>query len=247
MTSGLPKIFQAIPLAPLVRCRTARVVISMWVIVLVGVATGILAGFLGVGGGFIRVPALVYLVGVSTHVAVGTDLVEIVFSGAYGCLRHSMEGNVDFVAVMFMLGGAMFGAQAGSIATSHVRGPAIRYVLSYSLALAAAGSAVRLVSGLARGHLFLFNSLAIIVTLGEMLFLCFFIFALVFWAVRAERGHRVPGWVLPLLVRPAPAGQPGVGEQVRLSDRMWLVVSGLLAVSMAFAAVYVAVSGRMGW
>ena len=133
--------FQSIPIMPIVRCRTARVVISMWVIVLVGVVTGVLAGFLGVGGGFIRVPALVYLVGASTHIAVGTDLVEIVVSGGYGALRHSMEGNVDMMAVLFMIIGAMFGAQFGSIATSYVRGPAIRYILSYSLILATVGAA----------------------------------------------------------------------------------------------------------
>jgi len=120
-TSNLPKIFQSIPLAPIVRCRTARVIVSMWVIVLVGMVTGVLAGFLGVGGGFIRVPALVYVVGASTHIAVGTDLVEIVVSGAYGALRHSIEGNVDMMAVLFMIVGAMFGAQVGSIATSYVR------------------------------------------------------------------------------------------------------------------------------
>ena len=118
----------------------------MWVIVLVGVVTGFLAGFLGVGGGFIRVPALVYLVGASTHIAVGTDLVEIVFSGGYGALRHSIEGHVDMMAVLFMISGALFGAQFGSIATAYVRGPAIRYVLSYSLILATlgAGHAARL-------------------------------------------------------------------------------------------------------
>ncbi len=102
----------------------------MWVIVVVGVVTGLLAGFLGVGGGFIRVPALVYIVGASTHIAVGTDLVEIVFSGGYGALRHSIEGHVDMMAVLFMISGAMIGAQFGSIATSYVRGPAIRYILS---------------------------------------------------------------------------------------------------------------------
>jgi uncharacterized protein len=144
-TSNLPKIFQSIPLAPIVRCRTARVIVSMWVIVLVGMVTGVLAGFLGVGGGFIRVPALVYVVGASTHIAVGTDLVEIVVSGAYGALRHSIEGNVDMMAVLFMIVGAMFGAQVGSIATSYVRGPAIRYILSYSLILATLGAALRLI------------------------------------------------------------------------------------------------------
>jgi uncharacterized membrane protein YfcA len=240
--AGLSRFFQAFRLGPIVQCRTAGVSISIWVVLFVGLATGVLAGFLGVGGGFIRVPALVYLVGASTHVAVGTDLVEIVFSGAYGCLRHSMEGNVDFVAVMFMLGGAMFGAQVGSIATSYVRGPAIRYVLSYSLALAAVGSAVRLGSALADGRSGFLNALAVIVTLGEMLFLCLYVLALVFWASRAGKGQRVPRWVLPLLVRPLPAGSPA--ESARPLDRMWVVVAGLLAVSGALATAYVTIAGR---
>jgi uncharacterized membrane protein YfcA len=200
-TSGLPKMFQSFPLAPIVRCRTARVVVSMWVIVLVGVITGILAGFLGVGGGFIRVPALVYVVGASTHIAVGTDLVEIVFSGAYGCLRHSIEGNVDFFAVVFMLCGAMFGAQFGSIATAFVRGPAIRYMLSFSLALATLGAGLPLINVLLGGKVPILTALSVIVTLGQMFFLCFFIISLVIFAYRARRGRWVPEWVVPLLVQ----------------------------------------------
>jgi hypothetical protein len=200
-SSGLPRIFQSFPLAPIVRCRTARVVVSMWVIVLVGVVTGVLAGFLGVGGGFIRVPALVYIVGATTHIAVGTDLVEIVFSGAYGCLRHSIEGNVDFIAVMFMLAGAMFGAQFGSIATAFVRGPAIRYMLSFSLALATLGAGLPLTNILLGGKLPILTALSVIVTLGQMFFLCFFIISLVWFAYRARRGRWVPEWVVPLLVQ----------------------------------------------
>ncbi|MEW5765209.1 MAG: sulfite exporter TauE/SafE family protein [Acidobacteriota bacterium] len=202
-TSGLPRLFQRFPLAPIVRCRTARVVVSMWVIVLVGVVTGILAGFLGVGGGFIRVPALVYIVGCSTHIAVGTDLVEIVFSGAYGCLRHSIEGNVDFLAVMFMIVGAMFGAQFGSIATAFVRGPAIRYMLSFSLALATLGAGLPLANVLLGGQMRVLQALSVIVTLGQMIFLCLFIISLVLFAWRARRGQWVPDWVVPLLVQDA--------------------------------------------
>jgi len=200
-TSGLPAIFQGFALSPIVRCRTARVVVSMWVIVLVGVITGILAGFLGVGGGFIRVPALVYIVGASTHIAVGTDLVEIVFSGAYGCLRHSIEGNVDFIAVMFMICGAMFGAQVGSIATAFVRGPAIRYMLSFSLALATLGAGLPLANLLLGGKLKVLLALSVIITLGQMFFLCLFIFSLVLFAYRARRDRWVPEWVVPLLVQ----------------------------------------------
>ncbi len=199
-TSSLPRFFQSVTLAPIVRCRTARVVVSMWVIVLVGVATGFLAGFLGVGGGFIRVPALVYLVGASTHIAVGTDLVEIVFSGGYGALRHSIEGHVDMMAVLFMISGALFGAQLGSIATAYVRGPAIRYVLSYSLILATLGALMRLLyvsTGQKNEWLSLF---AVMLTLGEMIFLCLFIMSLLYFARRHRRGAWVPDWVKPLVI-----------------------------------------------
>jgi uncharacterized membrane protein YfcA len=199
-TSSLPRFFQSIPLQPIVRCRTARVVVSMWVIVLVGLVTGFLAGFLGVGGGFIRVPALVYLVGASTHIAVGTDLVEIVFSGGYGALRHSMEGHVDMMAVVVMLSGALFGAQFGSIATAYVRGPAIRYILSYSLILATAGSLMRLAYVLSGQDIAWLSFGAVLLTLGEMIFLCLFIISLVWFAVRHRRGRWVPDWVKPLVI-----------------------------------------------
>ena len=199
-TSNLPSYFQKIPFFPIVRCRTARVVVSMWVIVGVGVVTGFLAGFLGVGGGFIRVPALVYLVGASTHIAVGTDLVEIVFSGGYGALRHSMEGHVDMMAVLFMILGAMFGAQFGSIATSYVRGPAIRYILSYSLILATCGAVLRLAYVLTGQSVEILSLLAVMLTLGEMIFLCLFIISLVLFAIRHRKGKTVPPWVPSLVV-----------------------------------------------
>ena len=199
-TSSLPAFFQNIPLAPIVRCRTARVVVSMWVIVVVGIVTGVLAGFLGVGGGFIRVPALVYIVGASTHIAVGTDLVEIVFSGGYGALRHSIEGHVDMMAVLFMICGAMIGAQFGSIATAYVRGPAIRYILSYSLILATTGAVLRLAYVLTGQSIEWLSLLAVMLTLGEMIFLCLFIVSLVIFALRHRKGKSVPAWVPSLVV-----------------------------------------------
>jgi uncharacterized protein len=195
-----PAFFQRIPLFPIVRCRVAKIVVSMWVIVVVGITTGILAGFLGVGGGFIRVPALIYIVGASTHIAVGTDLLEIAFSGGYGALRHSMMGNVDMIAVLFMIVGAMFGAQFGSIATAYVRGPAIRYILSYSLILACVGAFLRLGYMMTGSKYEILSFLAVVFTLGEMFFLCFFIISLVFFSVRYTHGKSVPDWVPALVV-----------------------------------------------
>jgi hypothetical protein len=201
ITSKVPAFFQRISLYPIVRCRTARLVISMWVIVIVGMITGILAGFLGVGGGFVRVPALIYIIGASTHIAVGTDLLEIIVSGGYGALRHSMMGNVDFIAVLFMIVGAMFGAQFGSIATSYVRGPAIRYILSYSLILATVGAFLRLAYMLTGSKYAALSFFAVVFTLGEMFFLCFFIMSLVYFAVRHQHGKSVPDWIPSLVVK----------------------------------------------
>jgi len=200
--STLPLFFQRITLKPIVRCHTARLVISMWVIVIVGIATGVLAGFFGVGGGFIRVPALVYMVGATTHIAVGTDLLEIVVSGGYGALRQYMSGNVDMIAVFFMIIGAMFGAQFGSIATSFVRGPAIRYILSYSLILATTGAFLRLFYMLTAQKYEFLNFFAVVFTLGEMIFLCLFIMTLVIFSIRHRHGKWVPPWIPSLVAVP---------------------------------------------
>lgn len=104
--------------------------ISLWVVLGVGLLTGILAGALGVGGGFIRMPMLVYIVGVPTHVAVGTDLFEIVFSAGYGTLTHAVKGNVDVLMALVMQTGAAVGAQIGATATRYFVGPRIRLFFS---------------------------------------------------------------------------------------------------------------------
>ncbi|MFQ6130878.1 MAG: sulfite exporter TauE/SafE family protein [Armatimonadota bacterium] len=100
--------------------------ISLWAILAVSFATGLLSGMLGVGGGFIRMPALVYLIGVPTHVAVGTDLFEIVVSASYGTLSHAVKGNVDILMALVMQTGAAIGAKLGARLTARVTGPHIR-------------------------------------------------------------------------------------------------------------------------
>jgi uncharacterized membrane protein YfcA len=111
--------------------------ISIWVILLVGLVTGFLAGFLGVGGGFLRMPLLVYIIGVPTHVAVGTDLFEIVISAGFGTISHALKGNVDILIALTMQTGAAIGAQIGAVGTRYFSGPTIRLMFSI-LPLAAA-------------------------------------------------------------------------------------------------------------
>ena len=104
--------------------------ISIWSVLSVGFVTGILAGFLGVGGGFIRMPLLVYILGVPTHVAIGTDLFEIIFSAGYGTLTHAVKGNVDIMMALVMHTGAAIGAQIGAVSTRFFSGPRIRLLFS---------------------------------------------------------------------------------------------------------------------
>jgi len=73
-----------IKIPPMVHFNVAGIYCSVWLPIFVSWLTGILAGFLGIGGGLIRMPALVYFIGAPTHVAVGTDLFEVMISGLYG-------------------------------------------------------------------------------------------------------------------------------------------------------------------
>ncbi len=104
--------------------------ISIWVVLGVSFLTGLLAGVLGVGGGFIRMPMMVYLIGVPTHVAVGTDLFEVVISAGYGTVTHAIKGNVDVLMALVMQTGAAVGAQIGAVSTRFFAGPRIRLLFS---------------------------------------------------------------------------------------------------------------------
>ncbi|KDE57769.1 permease [Halostagnicola sp. A56] len=94
--------------------------VSLWMILGVAFATGLLSGFLGVGGGFIRMPAMFYLIGVPVPVAVGTDLFEIVFSGGFGSFTYGLNGGVDLSIVAPLLAGSALGARIGSASTNIV-------------------------------------------------------------------------------------------------------------------------------
>jgi uncharacterized membrane protein YfcA len=100
--------------------------ISLWMIVFVSFIGGIFSGFLGGGAGYIRMPSMVYLLGIPTHLAVGTDLFEIIISASYGTFSHAVKGNVDILIALVMHTGAAIGAQIGAISTQYFTGPKIR-------------------------------------------------------------------------------------------------------------------------
>ncbi|HEV2320545.1 MAG TPA: sulfite exporter TauE/SafE family protein, partial [Verrucomicrobiae bacterium] len=117
-------VLEAAPMISLPRSGIKR--ISLWTILAVAFVGGIFSGFLGGGAGYIRMPALVYLLGIPTHLAVGTDLFEVIVSGGYGTVTHAFKGNVDILIALVMHTGAVIGAQLGALLTRYFQGPRIR-------------------------------------------------------------------------------------------------------------------------
>jgi len=169
---------------PMVRFDKAGIRCSAWLPVLVSFFTGLLAGTLGIGGGLIRMPALIYLVGVPTHVAVGTDLFEVVISALYGCGTYTYKGRTELVAAVIMLVGASIGAQIGSVATKYVKGYAIRAFFGIAVVGCALSIAFKLVAGMSPGLAGTFNVAAAVLILGLVAALSLFI------ALRFVRGVR---------------------------------------------------------
>jgi uncharacterized membrane protein YfcA len=130
-------------LPPMISFPASGIVISFWVVTGVFFFTGWLSGFLGVGGGFIRMPALIYLVGCPTAIAVGTDLFSVVFTGAYGCFTYAVKGRVEIIAAIVMLAGASIGAQIGVTAVKYIHGYGIRLIFAIMILLAGTSVALK--------------------------------------------------------------------------------------------------------
>lgn len=120
------KTFHKIPIPPMVHFKAAGFTCSAWLPIILSFVTGWLAGILGIGGGLIRMPMLIYFVGCPTHIAVGTDLFEVMISGLYGAGTYTYKGRTELVAAMIMLVGASIGAQMGTVATKYIKGYGIR-------------------------------------------------------------------------------------------------------------------------
>jgi len=118
---------QKIKLGPHIKLPKSDIArISVWSIIGVSFIGGLFSGFLGGGAGYIRLPAMIYLLGVPTHVAVGTDLFEIIVSAGYGTVTHALKGNVDILIALVMHTGAAIGAQFGTVLTQYFSGTRLR-------------------------------------------------------------------------------------------------------------------------
>ena len=114
-----------------IRFRKSKLYISILLPILIGVIVGILAALMGIGGGFIIVPAMIYLLGMPTSLVVGTSLFQIIFVAANTTiLQASQNQTVDIVLATILLLGSVVGVQIGSRYTNILRGEYLRLILS---------------------------------------------------------------------------------------------------------------------
>jgi uncharacterized protein len=111
--------------------------VSLWIIIGIFLSTGFISGLLGIGGGFIIMPTLIYLIGLPTIVAVGTTLITVLFSSAYGCFIYAIHGRVEIIAALILLVGASIGVQVGATAIKYIKGYGIRLLFAIMIVFAA--------------------------------------------------------------------------------------------------------------
>jgi hypothetical protein len=129
------------------RFRTSKLYISALLPLVVGVFVGILAAIMGVGGGFVMVPAMIYLLGMPTSVVVGTSLFQIVFVTANVTLLQAINNQtVDIVLALLLLVGGVIGAQLGAIFGTRLRGEQLRVLLGLIVLAVCGGVAYNLVA-----------------------------------------------------------------------------------------------------
>ena len=113
------------------RFRSSTLYISVIPPLAIGASVGVLAAIMGVGGGFIMVPAMIYLLRMPTNVVVGTSLFQIIFVTGLVTILHSVQNQtVDAVLALLLLAGGVIGAQFGARAGLKLRGEQLRALLA---------------------------------------------------------------------------------------------------------------------
>jgi len=105
----------------------------MIMIVAIGFITGFVAAFLGVGGGFIHVPVLIYLLKIPVHIATATSHFILFSTVLLSVVPHALWGHIDYSRGLLLGGGALVGAQIGAYISSKVHSRIILIILAFVL------------------------------------------------------------------------------------------------------------------
>ena len=118
--------------------RKSHLYISVLPPIIIGLIAGILSSVMGVGGGFILIPAMIYILGMPTQIVVGTSLMQIIFVTLVSTIMHSyINQTVDVVLSSLLLLGAVIGAQIGTRVMIRLKGEQIRFLFAIIIILVA--------------------------------------------------------------------------------------------------------------
>ncbi|MDY6861895.1 MAG: sulfite exporter TauE/SafE family protein [Thermodesulfobacteriota bacterium] len=143
-------------LPPYIHFKVADVTVSLWIVSAAGLATGYLAGTIGVGG-FIGVPAMIYVFGVPTAVAAGSELYLAMFMGAWGALNYAFQGFVDIRLTMLLYLGSLLGIYIGAYGVKVVNEKLIRIITGLIIILCVFSRAIAVPMYLRQLDLIVFN------------------------------------------------------------------------------------------
>jgi uncharacterized protein len=133
-STKIVELLNRVKLHPMIYFPVADVRVSLWVVLVGGLATGYLAGTIGVGG-FVGVPVMIYVFGVSATVAAGSELYLAMFMGAFGAINYAMAGLVDIRLTLLLFTGSLFGIFIGVYGTKVVNEIVIRLVTALIILL----------------------------------------------------------------------------------------------------------------
>ena len=140
--------------------------ISVFVPVSIGFGIGFIAGLLGAGGGFILMPVLIFVLGIPTTIAIGTDLFQIIITGSVGSFAYALSDRVDPLMAVLMLAAASIGSQLGASATRRIEASRIRFLYGLLIMTGAVAVALEEVSHAVEGASAL-STVASVVLLGS--------------------------------------------------------------------------------
>ena len=113
------------------RFKKSKIYLSVIPILALGFGIGILTSVMGVGGGFIMVPAMIYLLGMPTKVVIGTSLFQIIFTTAFTTVMHAVSSQtVDLMLALLLILGGVVGAQFGARIGVRLRADQMRVLLA---------------------------------------------------------------------------------------------------------------------
>ena len=180
------KTFHKLKIPPMVHFKAAGFTCSAWLPIFISFATGWLAGILGIGGGLIRMPALIYCIGCPTHIAVGTDLFEVMISGLYGAGTYTFKGRTELVAALIMLCGAAVGAQVGTVATKYIKGYGIRIAFGIAVVGCCVSIIMKLIPRYIAGTKYIMDVSSTVLILGLVASLSLYILVRMIQGARNE-------------------------------------------------------------